>query len=410
MEEWFLRDASILTVDAYSTPLGDIPVDTEVTAELLKNELFRTQAAAHAGEHSLENELPFLQRALGDGWKLVPILIGRPDPAQTELSDKSMKTYAAIADAIRPFIDDQTLVVASSDWTHYGARFGYYPFGPKASKNSELKEKLKKLDLGSAQPVLERDAEAFRQQVNARDITICGRWPICVLLYLMPETATGHLAKYYTSGDLTGDYSSSVSYVSVVFTVPPTEKIEAGEISRAGQKRLLQIARETLEASLDGKAVPTFKDITPELKLERGTFVTLNKNERLRGCIGCFTSTDPLYRTVSKYAVISATQDHRFQPVRPDELKNIKIEISVLSPMRRVRDPLKEIEIGKHGIYIKRGFRAGTFLPQVATEHKMTKEQFLSLCCSQKARLPADAWKDPDTEVYVYTAQIFHEE
>jgi hypothetical protein len=416
-----VQGASILNADAYNTPLGDIPVDTEVTAKLLEGDLFKTQAAAHTNEHSLENELPFLQAALPQGWKLVPIFIGQTGEAGKGISAAAMKLYTKIADALRPFVDEQTLVVASSDWTHYGANYDYYPFGGKAFTPIDLKAKLKELDFGLLQPALKLDVDGFCEVCNAKDATVCGQRPICVLLKLMPAGAKGHVAKYYTSGELTGDWSSSVSYAAVVFTAAANgpkgapgeagpEKPEDKGISEAGQKKLLEIARKTLEAVLSGKSTPDWKVDAQELQGHQGAFVTLTKGGNLRGCIGCFTADKPVYRVVSEYAVISATQDHRFTPVKASELKGIKIEISVLSPMRRVKDPLKEVELGKHGIYIKRGMRSGTYLPQVATEHKMSLEEFLSSCCSSKAGLPADAWKDPGTEVYVYTAQVFHEE
>ncbi len=409
----FVKGASILAVKAYTTPLGKIPVDTEVTAKLLKHSLFKTQARAHYGEHSVENELPFLTHVLGTDWKLVPILIGQPSRMEAGISAESLKMYEDIAAAIKPFIDDKTLVVASSDWTHYGANYGYFPFGRKAFSGDELKAKLKAFDYETIEPVLNVDVKTFVQRVNAKKVTICGRRPICVFLNLMPQGARGLVAKYYTSGDVTKDWSSSVSYPSIVFAISgqkPKEPDDEGGVSEAGRKSLLEIARKTLEARLRGKPVPKFKVDSAELRWNRGVFVTLNKGDKLRGCIGCFTSVEPLYKVVSEYAVISATRDRRFRPVRASELKDIKIEISVLSPKRRVKDPLKEVVIGKHGIYIKRGSRSGTYLPQVAVEHKMSLEQFLSSCCSSKAGLRADAWKDPRTEVYVYTAQVFHEE
>jgi len=402
----FVKGASILPVKAYTTPLGKIPVDTEVTDKLLKNNLFKTQPRAHYGEHSVENELPFLTRVLGADWKLVPILIGQPSRMEAGISAESLKLYENIAAAIKPFVDDKTLVVASSDWTHYGANYGYFPFGRKAFSGDELKAKLKAFDYETIEPVLNVDVKTFAQRVNAKKVTVCGRRPICVFLNLMSEGVKGFVAKYYTSGDVTNDWSSSVSYTSIVFARPAN----GDGVSEVGRKRLLEIARKTLEARLRGKPVPKFKADSAELRWKRGVFVTLTKNGKLRGCIGCFTSDEPLYKVVSDYAVISATRDRRFRPVRASELKNIKIEISVLSPMRRVKDPLKEVVIGKHGIYIKRGYRSGTYLPQVAVEHKMSLEQFLSSCCSSKAGLRADAWKDPRTEVYVYTAQGFHED
>ena len=405
----FIRNASILDVEAYSTPLGDIPVDTGVTGELLKNDLFRSQPYAHAREHSLENELPFLQRALPEGWKLVPILIGQAGQTETEITEASMKLYGEIADALRPFVDDKTLVVASSDFTHYGANYGYLPFGNRPIPSGELKRKLRELDFEAIYPALKLDAEAFRRKVNDKKITICGRRPICVLLQLLPKSATGHVAEYTTSGEITGDWSSSVSYASIVFTTPVAAQVEE-TTSEAGRKQLLDIARKAIEAHLNGKPVPDFGVASEELQRQRGVFVTLNKAGRLRGCIGCFTSKEPLHKIVSEYAVISATRDRRFAAVKASELEDIRIEISILSPMRRVKDPLKEVTLGVHGIYIKRGYNSGTYLPQVATEHNMTKEEFLSSCSSQKAGLSRDAWKDPRTEVYVYTAEVFHED
>ena len=139
--------------------------------------------------------------------------------------------------------------------------------------------------------------------------------------------------------------------------------------------------------------------------------MTLMKDGDLRGCIGQFTADEPLYKVVVNRAWSAALEDPRFSNFRlkPADLPTVKIEVSVLSPMVRVKDPAKEVKLGVHGIYIKRGWSTGTFLPQVATDHKMTLEEFLSTCCSQKAGLSPDAWKDPATEVYVYTAQVFGE-
>ena len=132
----------------------------------------------------------------------------------------------------------------------------------------------------------------------------------------------------------------------------------------------------------------------------------------MRGCIGRFMASDPLWKVVREMAIASATQDIRFvgMQLRPEEFPVLRIEISVLSPLRRISDPAKEVELGKHGIYIRQGMRSGCFLPQVATETGWTKEEFLSNCCAGKAGLPANAWRDPHSEVYVFTAEVFGEE
>jgi len=177
------------------------------------------------------------------------------------------------------------------------------------------------------------------------------------------------------------------------------------------QKRaLLEIARTVVEAAVTGSSWPKMEPPTDAALQEPcGCFVTLHISGQLRGCIGTFQASSPLYQTVSEMAK-EALNDPRFlnQPVRADELSKLDIEISVLSPLERTDDPLS-LELGKHGIYIKQGYQTGCFLPQVAQETGWNKQQFLSYCCSHKASLPADAWKDSRTEVYLFTAQVFSE-
>ena len=174
------------------------------------------------------------------------------------------------------------------------------------------------------------------------------------------------------------------------------------------KQTLLRVARDTVEAAVTRKPVPKPESGDTELNAPCGCFVTLKNNERLRGCIGQFTSESPLIELVSEMARASATGDPRFlaDPITADELEQLDIEISVLSPLKQTDDPLS-LRLGVDGIYIKRGCTSGCFLPQVAAETGWTKEQFLSYCCAHKAGLPADAWKDPDTEVYLFTADVF---
>jgi len=182
-------------------------------------------------------------------------------------------------------------------------------------------------------------------------------------------------------------------------------------LSQAARQELLGIARQTVEAVVRGKRVPEFNVIDPELQERQGAFVTLKTGGRLRGCIGRFVSEKPLWQTVKLMAISSAVEDPRFIGMRiePQELPQLKVEVSVLSRMEKTDDPLS-IELGKHGIYVKRGTQTGCFLPQVATETGWTKEEFLSNCCSHKAGLAPNAWKDPATEVYVFTAEVLGED
>jgi AmmeMemoRadiSam system protein A len=175
------------------------------------------------------------------------------------------------------------------------------------------------------------------------------------------------------------------------------------------QKRtLLTVARDTVKAVVTGGPMPEPESDDPELTAHCGCFVTLKNKDRLRGCIGQFTADKPLIELVAEMAKASATSDPRFfaNPITPRELKELDIEISVLSPLQRTDDPLS-LRLGVDGIYIKRGRASGCFLPQVATETGWSKEEFLSYCCAHKAGLPADAWQDAETEVYLFTAEVF---
>jgi len=188
--------------DFYETPIGRIKVDRGISDALYKNTLFKGPRTAELQEHSLEMQLPFLQVALGE-FTLVPLVVG-------ELSSKE---YADAAQAIAPYLDSSTVVVASSDFTHYGFRFGYQPF------KDHPRENLKKLDGGAIDKILAKDFKGFLSYVDETGATICGARPIGMVLKLLSPAAKGTLLSYYTSGDLTGDFDTSVSYATIVFTV-----------------------------------------------------------------------------------------------------------------------------------------------------------------------------------------------
>jgi AmmeMemoRadiSam system protein A len=176
------------------------------------------------------------------------------------------------------------------------------------------------------------------------------------------------------------------------------------------QKTLLKLARETITAYLNNQDLPPLPEIPGEQADFGGAFVTMRNNEQLRGCMGQFLPKSGLADTIQQIALLSM-QDPRFRvnPVTTSELPQITIEISVLSPLERTNNPLS-LQPGVHGVYIRRDSQAGCFLPQVATEQGWGNEEFLSHCCAGKAGLPADAWKDPQTEVYLFTAEVFSEE
>lgn len=196
------RGLSIYKADYYKTPLGLIKVDVGTCENLLRENLVSTIQSAHTSEHSLDNMLPFLQRTLAR-FNLVPIIVGG-------LKDSD---YDVLAKIIKKYVDKNTLIVVSSDFTHYGPAYNYMPF----PFNKDTRQRIENLDSGAINRIINIDFAGFQQYLAKTDATICGRNPIGLLLKILPKTAKGKLVHYYTSGDVTGDYNNSVSYSSIVF-------------------------------------------------------------------------------------------------------------------------------------------------------------------------------------------------
>lgn len=182
---------------------------------------------------------------------------------------------------------------------------------------------------------------------------------------------------------------------------------EIAQLDATLQQKLIRIARETIETYVRTRQTPEFSVTEPALLQHAGAFVTIKRHGQLRGCIGHVEGIKPLHETIVEMAIASATQDPRFKPMTEKELADSKIEISVMTPLRRIADPA-EVQVGVHGILMRRGFRSGLLLPQVATEQGWDRETFLAHTC-QKAGLPKSAWREADTEIYVFSAQVFPE-
>jgi hypothetical protein len=213
---------------------------------------------------------------------------------------------------------------------------------------------------------------------------------------------------YKNSGDSQyGEMDRVVGYYALSVSAPKPVKME---LSDTDKKKLLQIARTTIRTYLQEGQTATVdsESLSNTLSSKAGAFVTLKKGGELRGCIGHFEADNPLYKIVQQMAIAAATQDYRFNAVTLSELKSIDIEISVLTPMQKISQ-VNSIRLGIDGIYIKKGDRSGTFLPQVATETHWTREEFLGHCARDKAGIGWDGWKDKDAEIFVYQAFVFGE-
>ncbi|MFH1460952.1 MAG: AmmeMemoRadiSam system protein A, partial [Patescibacteria group bacterium] len=217
------------------------------------------------------------------------------------------------------------------------------------------------------------------------------------------------LLKYANSGDTeTGNKAQVVGYGAISFAWQ-TKSIDGLEFNQEQKEELLKIARQSVEQYVQERKVPSFEIADSLLNQNLGAFVTLKKHGQLRGCIGRFEPDAPLYQVVSQMAISAAVNDTRFRPVQADELSELKYEISVLSPLRKI-DDWQEMELGKHGVQIKQGSRSGVFLPQVATENNWDLDKFMGELCSQKAGLDWDCWKTGEVDIYVFTANVFGEE
>ncbi|MCP4645042.1 MAG: AmmeMemoRadiSam system protein B, partial [bacterium] len=242
--------ASVPDVTHYATPLGEAPLDVEFLDALKAFPQFVSIPEAHRGEHSVQIEVPFLQQALGE-FRLVPIVVGQLDLA----------TARAVARVLCSLIDEETLVVVSSDFTHYGPRFEYVPF------REDIPESIEKLDMGAVQEIEKRDPASFMEYVEKTGATICGRNAIAVLLAMLPSDSEALMLHYDTSGRMTGDATNSVSYLSIAFTgrwrkgEPMEAQNTDASLSEQDKEQLLKLARGTLEYYLEHKRQPTPEDL-----------------------------------------------------------------------------------------------------------------------------------------------------
>jgi AmmeMemoRadiSam system protein B/AmmeMemoRadiSam system protein A len=390
--EW-LDGASVNTeADYYATPLGQVKVDRETAVALTAaDSVFRYEPRAHDREHCLEVQLPFLQRRFGEDSvpPIVPIIISTND----------FQKLKRIAEALKPYLTEDNLFIVSSDFSHY----------PKYEDACRVDARTgKAVESGDVEQFIAALEENARSGVRNLATSACGELAIATLLMMIDSTYEVKHLMYQNSGDAEeSDHSRVVGYHAFAVVRNGRARTDTDFSLSEDEKRMLkEIALTSIKDSLNGKPIAEHPSLTATLRQKCGAFVSLHKHGRLRGCIGHFGEDVPLHEIVAEMARAAAFEDPRFMPVTADELSDIDIEISVLTPMRRIQS-LDEFELHRHGIYIRKGYRSGTYLPQVADEVNWTKEEFVSHCAQDKAGIGWDGWKDAETELYVYEAIVF---
>jgi len=398
--EW-LDGASVNTeADYYATPLGQVKVDRETALALTAaDSVFRYEPKAHDREHCLEVQLPFLQRRFGNGKSTQTSEDSVPPIVPIIISTNDFQKLKRIAEALKPYLTDENLFIVSSDFSHY----------PKYEDACKVDARTgKAVESGDVEQFIAALEENARSGVRNLATSACGELAIATLLMMIDSTYEVKHLMYQNSGDADeSDHSRVVGYHAFAIVRNGRARTDTDFSLSDDEKRMLKdIALTSIKDSLNGKPIAEHPSLTATLRQKCGAFVSLHKHGRLRGCIGHFGEDVPLHEIVAEMARAAAFEDPRFMPVTADELADINIEISVLTPMRRIQS-LDEFELHRHGIYIRKGYRSGTYLPQVADEVNWTKEEFVSHCAQDKAGIGWDGWKDAETELYVYEAIVF---
>lgn len=415
--EW-LDGASVDSdVDYYTTPLGRVAVDRQTALQLIATDsVFSYNEKAHDREHCLEVQLPFLQRTILPPLEGIrgglPSSVNRIVPIIVSTNDyNKLKRIAA---ALQPYFNDENLFIISSDFSHYPAY-----------------DDACRVDKKTGDAILTGDVAQFIRTVEENEhcsipnlsTSACGESPIITLMLMLNQSYEIKHLLYQNSGDIdkrnrnrvVGYHAFAILRQNTSVKHQPSDKREAYSLTEHEKQLLKDIARQSIEAELDGHPLnlpPSSINPLPPFGGDKwgasfkgaGAFVTLRKHGQLRGCIGLMASQMPLHQTIARMARAAAFDDPRFSPLQRNELSEIDIEISIITPMRRIHS-IDEFQLHKHGIFIQKGQRSGTFLPQVADEVNWTKEEFLGHCSRDKAGLGWDGWRQ--AELYVYEAIVF---
>lgn len=368
---------SIYTGGAFATPLGLAQIDAPAAQAIAKSSGFGFVPEAHAQEHSVEIQVPFIQEVLPQA-KIVPIVMGFP-------SEQNIRILAAALGKVLK--DRKALVVASTDMSHYLNQ-----------------EEAAATDKATIELVRDQKVATLLRKIERNENVLCGgAGVVTALLYAQkagPAAVT--VLRYADSTEGGGPADGVVGYFSAAVSAaePPSEF----SLSSDGKKELLRLARQAVELFVKEGKLLDYEAKTPELLTAKGAFVTLKKDGDLRGCIGFIEPVYPLAKTVIQCAVYAAAEDPRFGPVKAAELRALEYEISVLTPLVKIDDPAR-VRVGKHGLVIASGGRRGLLLPQVPVENNWDRLEFLAQACV-KAGLAPDAWRK-GADIFVFEAIVF---
>jgi len=384
--------AAIYCAGDFLMPHGRVKVDTTFGKMLVGGnpDVFTSDGGPHLNEHSLEVQLPFLNYVLKNDYCIVPIVIGTSDPEVCKM----------IALALKPYFTPENLFVISSDFSHYPDY-----------------EDAQRVDTITKEAILTNNPENLLSTLECNAgkhilhlaTSLCGWTSVLTLLYITQDMDSVEYSAidYKNSGD--SEYYGEKRKVVGYWGIAVSEKKNTNsdfQLSGSEKKTLLKIARESVQSVvLHGKKNKLNPDdYSSVLKTKCGAFVTLYKNGELRGCLGRLKGDLPLYKIIQDMATSVSIFDYRFPPVEQDELPDIEIEISVLSPLRKISS-VSEIELGKHGVFMEKGEHSGVFLPQVASDTGWSMDEFLGHCSRDKAGIGWDGWKT--AEIYIFTATVF---
>lgn len=363
--------ASVYTKGAMRTPLGDVAIDEALARSILKEDAdVVSLPEAFEKEHSLEVQLPFLQRTLKD-FRVVPILIGNLTP----------KCFSYLTSKLTEILarNEKAIIITSTDLSHY------HDYDTAVRMDHKAIESVERLSVD----ILERN-------LKSGDCEMCGAYPVMVTLGTARNLGAnnGVLLRYANSGDTAGDKSRVVGYAAFGLYRSP--------LSQEDKARLLSLARQTITEYVSKGYVPDIEVHDHRLLANAATFVTIKRHGYLRGCIGNMQPIMPLYRSVIMNAVSASSKDNRFQPMVKEELADMVVEVSILSPFEPLRN-IDDIVIGKHGLYLVLGQNSSVFLPEVPVEQGWDLKTYLDNL-ALKAGLPREAWKD--ARLYTFTADV----